>query len=205
MHGPHAQCPCILPPVFANGCTVLMSIMARLPDCGVRSVSLCPLLAAKNGITLPSRRLCDALNTEDALAHCLCSTIFLSAQSMLTTKLSCARLVLGLRLLLMAPHVSPVVPVGMYFCVILVGWCRLCKAAAGHMSERSCHVKPDANSVCHCYVAMKGACLQPSHACKWCLLACPRVWAVCIGTIGLGAWLQYCHCDSTSGLRSVLD
>lgn len=79
MHGPHAQCACILPPVFANGCTVLMSIMAQLPDCGVRSVSLCSLLAAKNGITLPSRRLCDALNTEDALAHCLCSTIFLSA------------------------------------------------------------------------------------------------------------------------------
>lgn len=115
--GPHAQCACILPPVFANGCTVLMSIMAQLPDCGDRSVSLCPLLAAKNGITLPSRR-CVML---PILKMRLLIAFAAPSSCLLTTKLSCARLVLGLRLLLMAPHVSPVVPVGMYFCVISVG------------------------------------------------------------------------------------
>jgi hypothetical protein len=40
---------------------------------------------------------------------------------LLSTKLSGARFVLSLRLLLIAPHIPPVVPVRMYFCVILVG------------------------------------------------------------------------------------
>jgi hypothetical protein len=73
------------------------------------------------------------------------------------------------------------------------------------MSERSCDMKPDAKCVRRCYVAMKGACLQPFHTCKWRLTPAHASWAVSIGTIGLGAWLQYCHCDSTSGLRFVLD